>query len=340
MSDGSHLSIGEVLALLLEEFPDITISKIRFLESQGLIDPERTPSGYRKFFDADVELLRVILREQRENYLPLRVIKDRIDSGELDPSGEHPTPEGLDDGGGHTAEPAPEEEEAMATIAGDEPDPDRGDASPFEPARNGTGGEPPPQPDIEVVAADDPAPDAASAVDADAVAADVVDAAAAVDADAVAAAVRAAGEGDRPRVRSGRTPRPAAQLLPGVTLSSGELAAMVGATGDEVAQLEEYGIISGRDSLGERVYDDDAVATTKVAVEFLRLGVDARHLRGWKTSADRETSVYEQLILPLLRQRNPEGRRAAHDQLEHMSELGGRLRAALVRAGLRGHLGG
>ena len=70
-----------MLGLLLEEFPDVTISKIRFLESQGLIEPERTPSGYRKFFDDDVELLRVILREQRENFLPLRVIKDRIDSG-------------------------------------------------------------------------------------------------------------------------------------------------------------------------------------------------------------------------------------------------------------------
>ena len=66
----SHLSIGEVLALLLEEFSDVSISKIRFLESQGLIDPERTPSGYRKFYDDDVELLRCILREQRENYLP------------------------------------------------------------------------------------------------------------------------------------------------------------------------------------------------------------------------------------------------------------------------------
>ena len=88
---GSHLSIGEVLALLLEEFPDVTISKIRFLESQGLIDPERTASGYRKFYADDVELLRCILREQRENYLPLRVIKDRIDSGEIDPTGETAT---------------------------------------------------------------------------------------------------------------------------------------------------------------------------------------------------------------------------------------------------------
>jgi DNA-binding transcriptional MerR regulator len=86
----AHLSIGEVLGLLLEEFPDVTISKIRFLESQGLIEPERTPSGYRKFFDDDVELLRLILREQREKFLPLRVIKDRLDSGEIEPP--DPTP--------------------------------------------------------------------------------------------------------------------------------------------------------------------------------------------------------------------------------------------------------
>jgi DNA-binding transcriptional MerR regulator len=75
-----YLSIGEVLGLLLEEFPDITISKIRFLESQGLIVPERTPSGYRKFYDDDVDRLKFILREQRENFLPLRVIKDRLDT--------------------------------------------------------------------------------------------------------------------------------------------------------------------------------------------------------------------------------------------------------------------
>ena len=85
VTDTGFLSIGEVLGLLLEEFPDITISKIRFLESQGLISPERTASGYRKFYNDDVELLKVILTEQRRNYLPLRVIKDRLDSGEIDP---------------------------------------------------------------------------------------------------------------------------------------------------------------------------------------------------------------------------------------------------------------
>lgn len=74
-----YYTIGEVLALLLDEFPDITISKIRFLESQGLITPERTSSGYRKFTRPEVERLRFILREQKDNFLPLRVIRDRLD---------------------------------------------------------------------------------------------------------------------------------------------------------------------------------------------------------------------------------------------------------------------
>jgi DNA-binding transcriptional MerR regulator len=74
-----YFTIGEVLALLLEEFPDITISKIRFLESQGLISPERTSAGYRKFTKPEVERLRFILREQKDNFLPLRVIRDRLE---------------------------------------------------------------------------------------------------------------------------------------------------------------------------------------------------------------------------------------------------------------------
>ena len=86
----SHLSIGEVLNILREEFPDVTISKIRFLESQGLIDPERTPSGYRKFYESDVSRLRWILHQQKENFLPLKVIKERLDRmGEEQPAPVH-----------------------------------------------------------------------------------------------------------------------------------------------------------------------------------------------------------------------------------------------------------
>ena len=82
MSGRSYLSIGDVLTLLREEFPDVTISKIRFLESQGLVNPERSPSGYRKFFDHDVERLRWVLRQQREHFLPLKVIRDRLADAE------------------------------------------------------------------------------------------------------------------------------------------------------------------------------------------------------------------------------------------------------------------
>lgn len=83
--DRQHRSIGEVLTLLKQEFPDITISKIRFLESQDLIKPERTPSGYRKFYDEDIERLSWVLQQQRENYLPLKVIRDKLEAVD-DPS--------------------------------------------------------------------------------------------------------------------------------------------------------------------------------------------------------------------------------------------------------------
>ena len=86
----STATIGEVLNRLRDEFDDITISKIRFLEAEGLISPDRTESGYRKFTDADVERLRYVLRAQRDRYLPLKVIKEeleRIDAG-LPPAGD------------------------------------------------------------------------------------------------------------------------------------------------------------------------------------------------------------------------------------------------------------
>src|SRR5438874_4543711 len=78
----NYMSIGEVLVTLKTEFPDITISKIRFLEGEGLIDPERTPSGYRKFRDEELQRLRAILRMQRDEYLPLKVIRERLEQGE------------------------------------------------------------------------------------------------------------------------------------------------------------------------------------------------------------------------------------------------------------------
>ncbi len=266
----SHLSIGEVLGLLLEEFPDITISKIRFLESQGLIEPERTPSGYRKFYDDDVELLRVILREQRERFLPLRVIKDRIDSGQIDPR--DPTPErGV--GGGeplaahvskHPAAGGPVRARAADPI---EVEPDSTPAAPTQPAA---------------------------------------------------------------------AHQPAARLLPGVLVNRDELCAMASVTPQQLAQLEEFGVIPKR-SAGE-LYADDAVEIAAAAGGLLRAGLDARHLRAWRTSVEREAGLYEQLILPTLRQRNPQARSQAAAHIGELDALGTRLRAAMMRHALRHYM--
>lgn len=76
--EGSLLSIGEVINLLRDDFPDVSVSKIRFLESQGLIDPDRSGSGYRQFDSADVARLRFILQQQRDHFLPLKVIKSKL----------------------------------------------------------------------------------------------------------------------------------------------------------------------------------------------------------------------------------------------------------------------
>src|ERR1043165_4394307 len=97
MAKRAHSSIGDVLNQLSDEFPDITISKIRFLESQGLVNPERTPSGYRKFYASDLTRLRWILYQQKEHFLPLKVIKERLD--ELPPGAEDRLFESVDGAG-------------------------------------------------------------------------------------------------------------------------------------------------------------------------------------------------------------------------------------------------
>ncbi len=283
VTESTYLSIGEVLGLLLEEFPDITISKIRFLESQGLISPERTASGYRKFYNDDVELLRVILTEQLRNYLPLRVIKDRLDAGQIDPTGEHLRPAA---NGRHETESSHDD-----------------------------AGDPPPERDEVPTASLASHPTARRQLDQ-----------------------------APPEVRSTATAHaksePAsidAQLLPGVLLDRKELCGMVGMTDAELTQLESFGIITSRDGSGVALYGDDAVAIARPACEFLRLGVDARHLRSWRTSAEREASLYEQLVTPRFRQRNPESRAEALTQLRRLDVLGANLRTAMTRQALRHH---
>jgi hypothetical protein len=131
----------------------------------------------------------------------------------------------------------------------------------------------------------------------------------------------------------------AAALLPGVLVNRDELCAMASVTPEQLAQLEDYGVVSSRTGVSD-LYGDDAVEIAAAAGGFLRAGVDARHLRAWRTSVERESGLYEQLILPLLRQRNPQARGQAAARLEELDGLGTKLRAALMRAALRQYLEG
>lgn len=276
MTDRPYLSIGEVLGLLLEEFPDVTISKIRFLESQGLIDPERTASGYRKFYDNDVDLLRVILREQRENFLPLRVIRDRLESGAIeDPTGPTTPPRGIRN---------------VPTLELTEPDDTHHFAS----------GPPSDAPEDDSVLDDKPEERRAS------------------DNDARSDAVASDNRRD--------------------SFPARELCQLAGLTSTQLAELESYGLVVGKGTGASTLYTSADLAIAEAAAGFMQHGVEGRHLRAWRQAAEREASLFEQMILPLLRQRNPKARQQAVATLTTLSSLGAQLRSAIVRSALSHHL--
>ncbi|HEX3089739.1 MAG TPA: MerR family transcriptional regulator [Ilumatobacteraceae bacterium] len=281
MQERPYLSIGEVLGLLLEEFPDVTISKIRFLESQGLIDPERTASGYRKFYDNDVDLLRVILREQRENFLPLRVIRDRLESGAIeDPTGPTTPPRGI-----RNVESSDDEEIAFAATS-----------AAVETQHHPAGQQ-------RVTPAD------------------------------LLAEMVQNGPPPVAHVVSAPVPRNESFL-------SSELCHLAGLTAEQLAELESYGLLTGKGSGATATYTIDDLAIAQAAAGFMQHGVEGRHLRAWRQAAEREASLFEQMILPLLRQRNPQARQQAVTTLEALSSLGGELRSAIVRSALSQYLDG
>ncbi len=307
MSERTHLSIGEVLSLLQEEFPDVTISKIRFLESQGLLDPERTPSGYRKFYDADIERLRWILRQQRENFLPLKVIKDRLEAGELDDTGVGAGNDGNGTGEGRGAD------RAGTNVAGGPSAPPPIAPVPPSPAQ-------PAPPAAPTEAETGPAPASPGTV---------------------APAVGA------PPVETGAAPLPSSQARRPSLLDSGdtsvsmtvdELARAAGLTARQLGELERYGLITGETIGKVTYYDGDALLAARTCASFIRHGVEARHLRMYKLAAEREAAFFEQLLLPLLRKRSTESRRKAQAALDELVGLGDTLRMLLLREALRDHL--
>ena len=300
MEDRAYLSIGEVLSLLKDEFPDVTISKIRFLESQGLLDPERTPSGYRKFYETDVDRLRWILRQQREHFLPLKVIKGRLRGGD-------------------------------EALADDGLDPEDGAAASSETAQ--------PQVGQPVSAQAEPAM------------------AASTEAGGSGLVSGGPGPGPGPGGAGAPTPPPATpsytsgpqvryELPPlssspsGQSLTLGELAAASGLDQDLLVELEKFGLLVGRKVAQSMYYDDEALIVATLAAGFMKYGVEARHLRMYKTAGEREAGFFEQVVMPMLKQRNPEARKQATEVLAELTNLGQGLRAAMLRQSLRHYFEG
>lgn len=384
MSSRTYLSIGDVLTLLREEFPDVTISKIRFLESQGLVNPERSPSGYRKFFDHDVERLRWVLRQQREHFLPLKVIRDRLDSGELDDepggkaNGKPAGPVGAHVGAAVSPDdeqPTKADEEAMARILADAT---RRTARMPEAAQARRGLQVVTEPPAADVAqppaaaatgprhardAEVPAPPAAAAAPSAAAAATTTPTATRPDASPAAkteAPSRATAEPAVEKPASAPAPaaapapaRPAPTVTPGVaaaaatssmvtgaSLTAQELCAASGLSLEEVESLEGFGLICSVRVAGMVTFDEEALAVANLAAAFRAFGIEPRHLRLYRNAVDREMGLIEQIVIPLLRQRNPESRQRAVEGADQLAALGQSMRASLLRQALRQHLGG
>jgi hypothetical protein len=126
----------------------------------------------------------------------------------------------------------------------------------------------------------------------------------------------------------------------GVSMNLEELATATGLAKDELDELQRYGLIAGRPVGGTTYFDEESLIVANLAAGFMRFGVEARHLRMYKTSAEREAGFFEQLVMPMLKQRNPRARRQAVDTLVELGKLGQGLRAAMLRMALKDHTGG
>jgi DNA-binding transcriptional MerR regulator len=235
------LTIGAVCKQLSQEFPDISISKIRYLEDQKLLAPRRTPGGYRLYAQSDVSRLRTILRLQRDEFLPLRVIRQELAAGRTF-----------------------EEAQAAATTE----------------------------------------------------------------------------SADAPAAPDGR-PGAALRRLTFSLQNKGALYSLedvVEETGAEprlIAELEDYGIVSGEPRGGTRYYDETQREIVRAVTELARYGVAGRNLRVFRTSAEREAALLQQILAPSLRSRNPDRRKEAVEALENLAAVASHLKHLLLVRDLR-----
>jgi DNA-binding transcriptional MerR regulator len=225
------LTIGAVCKALVQEFPDISISKIRYLEDQKLLTPRRTPGGYRLYSQSDLQRLRTILRMQRDEFLPLRVIRQELASGR---AGEMQVPRpGLEHGkrAWHSSVSVREHEGALYSLE------------------------------------------------------DVLE----------------------------------------ETKADAKL----------VRELEEYGVVKGEMRGGVRYFDETEREIVSAVSELARYGVGGRNLRVFRSSADREASLLQQILAPALRSRNPERRKEAVEALENLAAVTTHLKHLLLVRDLR-----
>jgi len=262
MAGQPHLSIGEVLSLLQAEYSDVSISKIRFLESQGLIAPERTPSGYRKFYASDIARLRWILAQQRDHFLPLKEIKERledpgftIDVEPLDteePVAAEPTLFAKSDKNAAEAPAAPEAAEPEASdeeAEGEEAEDEEAEGEDFEPVEG---------------------------------------------------------------------------------LSAAELAATAKIEVGTVRDLDRLGLIVSIGRPGSAAYAPEAVEVAEIAAVFGEHGLEPRHMRMFKVSAERQAGALEQIFSSRLAKGGRSEQRA-RKELKELVRLGEALQRSILR---------
>ncbi len=231
----AKLNIGRVLDELRRDFPEVTIPKIRFLEDKGLIKPERTPAGYRKFSAHDLDRLRYILRMQRDHYLPLKVIGEHLDAIDR----------------GHEPPPI---ESVMPTV-----------------------------PKVALSADGLPSPESfVSSND--------------------------------------------------LRLSRRELLKVAEISEELLSELERFSLVTARNGTGH--YDSDALLVARTAMELAAFGIEPRHLRAFKTAADREVGLVQQVVAPIARGRDAAAAGRAEDAMVEIAALSVRLHATLVKVGL------
>jgi DNA-binding transcriptional MerR regulator len=228
------VTIGAVVKAVEQEFPEISISKIRYLEDQKLLTPRRTPGGYRVYTQSDVQRLRTILRLQRDEFLPLRVIRQELAAGRTD----------------------------------------------GEPAKAESG-----------------------------------------------------GTGER---RSGPGRRAAIAVKDqGALYSLDDVVEETGVDPQLIRELEDFGVIKARVRAGTRYYDETELEIVRATAELARYGVAGRNLRMFRSSADREAQLLQQILAPALRSRNPERRREAIETLENLASVTNYLKHLLLIRDLR-----